>query len=92
MLDLTSRDEDRRLDSCAADLAPVERIAARRCLGVDALEVGTDCRSRRSLSAKPLELRVTSITPSLSAKHGSSQQRFSPQCDKALWIEIPRMQ
>jgi hypothetical protein len=92
MLDLAGGDGNGRSDSRTTDLATVEGIAPRCCFRMDALEVGTDCGTRRDLTAKTLELRVISIAASISAQHCSSQQRFSPQCDKAFGIEVPRMQ
>jgi len=92
MLDLAGRDGNERLDADATDLAAVERITASRRFGMNASQVGTDRRTRRSLAVKTLELRVISIAAGVSAQHGSSQQRFSPQCDKALRIEVSRMQ
>ena len=92
MLDLAGCDENRCLDSYTADLAAVEGIPAGHCFGMNAMQVRTDCEVRRSLATKALELWMVSIAASVSAQHGLSQQCFSPQCDKALGIEMPWMQ
>src|SRR3954471_17843514 len=46
ILDLAGRDENGYLDSRAADLAPVEGIAARYCFAVNAPQVPTYRRTR----------------------------------------------
>ena len=92
MLDLADRDGNRRLRSHTADLAAIERVAAGNCLCVNALQVGTDGRTRRGLRAKTLKLWMTSVTASVSAQHCLGQQRLSPQRDQALRIEVLRMQ
>lgn len=92
MLDLTSRNQKGCLDSCTADLAAVEGVAASHGLGMNAIEVGTDRGTRRSMKAKALKLRMMAIATRVAAQHGASQQCFSPQRDKALRIEVTRMQ
>jgi hypothetical protein len=92
MLDLARRDKNRRLDSQATDLAAVEGVAAGDCLGVNALQIRTDCGPRRDLGAKALELRVISIAASVPAQDSSSQQGLSPQRNEPLRIQVPRVQ
>jgi len=92
MLDLAGRDENRHVDSHAADLAAVKGVATGHCFGMNALQVGTDRGARRRLRAKTLKLRMTPIAASVSAQHCPSQQRLSPQRDEALRIEVSRMQ
>lgn len=92
VLDLTDRHKNGFLNSRAANFAAVERIAACYCLGINALQVATDCRARPGQSAKAVKLRMMSIPACSSSKYGSGQQRFSPQRDQALGIEVLRMQ
>jgi hypothetical protein len=59
---------------------------------MNALQVETDCRARLRQRAKAVKLRMISISASISGKYGAGQQRFSPQRDEAVGIEVPRMQ
>jgi hypothetical protein len=92
ILDLVRRHGNRHLNLDKADLAPVERIAANLGLGMDALQIRTDDRLGCRMGEKPLELRMIPVAASRARQHGTSQQRFAPERDEPLRVEIPGVQ
>ena len=92
MLDLAGRDENGPFDSHTSDLAAVEAIASSRCFGMNGSQVGADRRARRRVKAKAFELRVMSIAARVPGQHRAGEQRFPPQGDEALGIEVAGMQ
>jgi hypothetical protein len=85
-------DENRCLRSRAADLATVEGVATDYRFGMNTLQIGIDRGAWCWVRAKTLELWMIPIAASAPAENGAGQQRFSPQCDEALGIEVPWMQ
>lgn len=73
------------------DLAPVKSVAARRCLGGDAGEVGADMPQGILRLAKADELRVVGISAGRAGQYRLGEQRLAPAGDKTLPVEEPRM-
>lgn len=70
------------------NLRCIKVVAALRCFGVNGCEIEIDCEPRLLVYFEPFQLRMICVAASLSAKHCLGEQRFAPQGDKALWIEI----
>src|SRR6187200_2734854 len=72
-------------------LAGVESVAACCRLRMNRSEIRIDGVSGTRMREKSRELRMVSIASSLTAQHGSRQQRLAPQCNQPLRIEVAWM-
>ncbi len=70
----------------------VEGVAATLRFGVNYGEIAIDRGARCRARAKTLQLRVMPLTSRAPAQHFACEQRFAPQCDQALGVEIPWME
>ena len=69
----------------------IERVAAPSRFRVNDRQVGIDGVSREAVRAKTCELRMAPVTPCLPSQDRARQQRFAPESDQALRIEVAWM-
>lgn len=91
VLELASCDDNRRDGAHGADFGPIESVAARRSFSVDGTKVRAHGVTRRGVGLEPHELRVMTVAFGRAPQHRPGEQRFAPERDEPLRIEIARM-
>ena len=90
--ELSGGDGERRGFAGRSDFPLVEGVAAGLGLGVNGLEVRGDGRQLRRMILESLQLRMVAVAARFSTQYRLRQQRFPPQRDQSLGIEVFRMQ
>jgi hypothetical protein len=76
----------------AAELCRAEAVGAALRFGKHDAQIGVDGRDGIRLRTEALELRMVAIAAGFAAQDGAREQRFAPDGDETLGVEIARMQ
>ena len=90
-LELTARNGETATCSRRSDPRGREAVAAICCVLMNAAQILTDAANRRRVRAKPKQLRVMLVALCLAPEHGLREERFPPESNQALGVEILRM-
>ena len=88
---LRSGDRNRVDHTQRSDLAFIEGITAQCRLRMDSRKIRTYGATRKRMCPKSVQLRMAPISLCLSTQYRPCQQRFAPQRNQALRIEVLRV-
>lgn len=90
--ELAGGNRNNYLGSLATELARIEGISTHDRLGMNPPQVRIDGAMRVCAIDKTLELGMVAIAARIVMQHRPGQERFAPQRDQPLRIEVFRMQ